>query len=871
MKKGLPFRWHPLALALALGFSLNSPSLFAASASARPIQIEAGDLDQALRQWSRETGLRLDAAPALLKGRKTPGFKASLSPDQALERLLQGQGLIAQRNAAGDYQITPEPAGTTEGSATPPTLKPVHVQSSALLPAGERVLSGQELKEMPTHNQSLSEALASHPAVRQKATANSSLTRGSMEVEDISFHGASPYQNLFQIDGMDGTNNLNPSNDNKNLQVGNVASNSQAYYIDTALLDEVRIHDSNIPVEYGRFQGGVVDARVKRASGEDGARLSYRTSHSGLSKQTVSPGYAANYEQGSDGYTPKWKKDFFDLSAEKMLGENLGLVLGASHRVSDIRRTSYEGDEAKEQDVIDNLLAKMSWWGQTGTVSDLTLKFAQRKEDRSDSFFRATEWQNRHEAYGLSWNLEKETGLGKFSSQIGWDRFTDRRDSNSDEFVTYYTVKPRSTISGGGFGSELTERDSYSIKNRLDLQPFSTGPVDHKAYAGFEAQWVSGDFERERDVYSYQEYRTTPEATPQYRNKYLYRSGKAEVSYRNQALFATDQMLWRDFTLDIGLRLDRDSYLDTQNLAPRTRLDWNPFGDKKTRITVGASRYYGTGSLAMAIAEAKSALRQQLTNSKGEAVSTTTPTTISHHEGLKTPYNDEYTLSLTRVFSAVQGTLSYVRREGRDQISSRSITGGTEYYNAGESSTDSFSFSLQNNRPWIMARASWNGQFGIDYSHAKRNFLLTDSDGGTVDEGKIYYNGKLIDTTERPAADFNQPWRATAQLNGMWNDWGITWNNRLSWLGKRKEAFYVGLHAGDKYEMYEETDVPAYWTWDTSVSYRLPQHKALELRFEINNALNKQPVLVPTSPNISTNRDIYGSGREIWLQLAYQI
>ena len=47
--------------------------------------------------------------------------------------------------------------------------------------------------------------------MRVNAGANGSQNRGSLDVEDLSFHGASPYQNLFQLDGMDATNRLDPA------------------------------------------------------------------------------------------------------------------------------------------------------------------------------------------------------------------------------------------------------------------------------------------------------------------------------------------------------------------------------------------------------------------------------------------------------------------------------------------------------------------------------------------------------------------------------------------------------------------------------------------------------------------------------------
>ncbi|MFP3711968.1 hypothetical protein SB783_49155, partial [Paraburkholderia sp. SIMBA_009] len=77
----------------------------------------------------------------------------------------------------------------------------------------------------------LSTLVASHPAVRTNPGAAGSQNRGSLNVEDISFHGASPYQNLFQIDGIDATNRVDPANKRLAQAGGNVPSNPQSYFI----------------------------------------------------------------------------------------------------------------------------------------------------------------------------------------------------------------------------------------------------------------------------------------------------------------------------------------------------------------------------------------------------------------------------------------------------------------------------------------------------------------------------------------------------------------------------------------------------------------------------------------------------------------
>lgn len=61
----------------------------------------------------------------------------------------------------------------------------------------------------------------------------------------------------------------------------NISGMSQGYYLDVSLLDNVTLYDSFVPVEFGRFNGGVIDAKIKRFNADDSkVKLGYRTTRS---------------------------------------------------------------------------------------------------------------------------------------------------------------------------------------------------------------------------------------------------------------------------------------------------------------------------------------------------------------------------------------------------------------------------------------------------------------------------------------------------------------------------------------------------------------------------------------------------------------
>ncbi len=146
---------------------------------------------------------------------------------------------------------------------------------------GNTHYTSESIERLPTGNGNISDLLRTNPAVRMDSTQSTSLNQGDIRPEKISIHGASPYQNAYLIDGISATNNLNPANESDASSATNISGMSQGYYLDVSLLDNVTLYDSFVPVEFGRFNGGVIDAKIKRYNADDSkVKLGYRTTRS---------------------------------------------------------------------------------------------------------------------------------------------------------------------------------------------------------------------------------------------------------------------------------------------------------------------------------------------------------------------------------------------------------------------------------------------------------------------------------------------------------------------------------------------------------------------------------------------------------------
>lgn len=77
--------------------SVVAPAPLAAQAAPLSFRIPAGDLDAALRTYSRIAGRQILFRPQDVRGRRFAGLQASLDADAALAMLLQGTGLVVER------------------------------------------------------------------------------------------------------------------------------------------------------------------------------------------------------------------------------------------------------------------------------------------------------------------------------------------------------------------------------------------------------------------------------------------------------------------------------------------------------------------------------------------------------------------------------------------------------------------------------------------------------------------------------------------------------------------------------------------------------------------------------------------------------
>ena len=96
------------ALALATAAHAQAP---------RPFDLPAGDLSVTLEAYIRQSGAQLIYQPSDVRGRRSARVSGSLTPEEALDRLLAGTGLRVARDSTGAMMIVrPQPGTAGEGA-----------------------------------------------------------------------------------------------------------------------------------------------------------------------------------------------------------------------------------------------------------------------------------------------------------------------------------------------------------------------------------------------------------------------------------------------------------------------------------------------------------------------------------------------------------------------------------------------------------------------------------------------------------------------------------------------------------------------------------------------------------------------------------
>ena len=423
-----------------------------------------------------------------------------------------------------------------------------------------------------------------------------------------------------------------------------------------------------------------------------------------MTQQKVAEGEEAK-AQGKPGYAPEWKKRFYPawriwLSTKVRRGP------GGIARQSDITRWNMGVDgrpaaaRPGQLSRPDRQFPAFSVRVSARTTADLVLKYSDRKK-RWSATSSAKPAGTTTMARGISVNIDHQFQGGRYSLQAGWDRaLSNRRVSVGDELVTF---QPRACRNIRRAASGKEAAGQLDPPGHVDLDPIRTGAFTHIPYAGLEWQRVPGSNASSNHTYcraydnkgGYQDF-----------SKVRYSPGTVDVNYDSVSAYrqtASNGNAWH-WTPACAM-----------TASFRHGLAALPPGLGCARLGRHAAQRGLVALLRFGSAADRAGGRDQphaaavVLDAGGRPVTDGTREYHVRYQGLRMPHDDEWAMSLRQRLAGIEGTLSYVHRNGRDQwTKAGNDTDGYRYTNDGRSTTDGVSLTLRPLEPWRLGETRWN-------------------------------------------------------------------------------------------------------------------------------------------------------------------
>ncbi|MVV51800.1 TonB-dependent receptor [Pseudomonas sp. PB120] len=863
-----------------------------------------------------QSGVQVSVESKVVQGLSNRAVEGRLSLEQALAQLLDDRGLAWQYSHDNAITVYPRDADQVlQLDSTRVTTPAVEYQS-------ERTVDRRMIESLPAGNGDITSLLRTNPSVQFDDSQLGGKNPGEIGPANVSINGARYWQNLFVVDGMSMNNDIDPGSVTDSYD--QVAGRSQGLALDTDLLQDIKVYDSNVPASYGGFNGGVIEANTRNPTRDLHGKVSAQMTRSAWTRYHLDKddpdleAFEAGYGTGNQ---PEFDKLITRATLEGYLTDNFGLMGSFSRKESTIpTRTfalSHNTDQANEEHEqtrrIDNYFLKSVWQINDDWGLDVSLTHAPEVAHTygSNALYSGRDTTAGGDAVSarLLWNAP----LATVEQVLSWSRLENSRDSESDYLIAWRTSTTKNwsgstTASEGGMGDIEQEQEQLAYKLKVDWNGFQALGLEHNVQTGLELSQSSTFYDRSTPYTSYSVAGMTSTATcvgndplcsvgktvngwkGQYAKTKTITEGKVEFDSQSWAVFLQDEMRWGRLKVRPGVRVDADDYMDKTTIAPRLAVEFDVFGDGQTRLIGGANRYYGRNLSAYRLRDGVAALQSNYTRASQTSnwVYSSQVANGAKFNSLDIPYDDELTLGVTHIQWNTEFALKYVNRKGHDQISrawgSQIGQPSTDlkelasnyftYYNGGESESEIYSLTVTPLRDFSFWGTSTTGQVGLDLTDVQSSGLsdYTTSIGLLyVDDPVIQYQGKFITYSQRPAENYNRPWTARLTTMTAIPQLNLNWSNFLRYRDGYRRIAGTGAtveHNGEQVRVWEETDYAGALTWDTRLGWELPTAKdqALFVNLDVSNLLDKVIVSSTDSDDVVT----YEVGRQFMLEVGYR-
>jgi hypothetical protein len=783
---------------------------------------------------------------------------------------------------------------------------------------GKYIVDEETVRMTPSPSGTLEETLRRNSAVQFDLNARSSETPGDLTPPRISIFGAPFYANAFLINGINNNNLFNPSgtlNGGDGVTVS-PSGEAQSTYINPDLVDSITLYTSNIPVEYGGFTGGVIDAKIRDPKHDRlhaSARFDNYTSDSWARQK-----FADNVDPDrsvSSTHQPRFTRYSFSFDVEGPLAEHVAGLLSYSEKRSVMPIwTNLTQTPPLESDNVStnrNVLLKLSTVNLDTVKASVTAAYTPFEREWQTAVRRDSKTATIGGGHSLVLDGEKHFSFGTLTANLSYNHSDVSREGTSNRTFTwksspshaYANWNASSSAMEGGAGNYEQQAAAFGAKAMLVFNAIGGAFFKNTFKVGGEVGLVDATRKTQgAETYSWLtsatsigtytplEPQITATATGSKENgvitgeqwlnyRAVYDPTDKNVRFTTAAAYMEDEIKIGRATVRPALRVSHETLVGNTDLDPRLFANIDTMNNGRLNIYAGASRYHNSAPF----------LNYELYNGQGfrrEARQTWDDTwhTVSSSAGtnraigdVKTPYSDEFNMGATLNAAGIEFGLQGVLRNQRDLIRSNTVNGIRVHQNTGRTDYKGLVFSAGKKRLEAGAFGRHNILLSATLSKTESNSRAIDweeLDNATYSTEYAFYKNEFVSPDTLPANNFNSPFVVSL------SDTASFWRNRLRvmnnfYFGKGGDGVTSAVSpAGDlapdgkRYYKYTERRYGNQFFWDLSLEFDALQTPAGTLTFNVRvlNLLNRHNLVNTTE---SDTGGTYTMGRQFFAGVKY--
>lgn len=274
-----------------------------------------------------------------------------------------------------------------------------------------------------------------------------------------------------------------------------------------------------------------------------------------------------------------------------------------------------------------NVQVKLTSELATNGVLDISATYAPFKSESFLTDVKASDYTVEGGGYRLQAGYDYLGELTEHEVNLGWTRSVNNRNAPNG-YYNWENTRSRQwgreedvgLSREGGYGSLDMTQESTTLAYRLKGLPVTVGGAEFRFEAGSEISRSSYRYRRDETLFVYDnavinsdvQCRGIVEDCIQeeqyFSGRRVYEADDVTVRLNEAALYAESTITWQRLGGTLGVRYDYNDFLENHDIAFRSRLTLDVFGDSGTRLIAGYNRYYGAALLTYKLREAPGTL-----------------------------------------------------------------------------------------------------------------------------------------------------------------------------------------------------------------------------------------------------------------------